>query len=398
MTQETDRNYSNPWYGKEGELDRLVKPEFRKEMKGAANGLLQKLAKGVKSQNSDSDYSIYTGSVGIYYMYWYLNKKTNRPIPQDRVQMLLATCKGSLRGKRFSFVCGDAGPLVMAIVTDSSLVDKKIKTICLKKLIDLKKLVLVRDPEIPNEVMYGRVGYLWSLLFLNSYAESDDLKVESTFISQVIASIIDSGLGRHKDRLYYEWHEKEYIGAAHGYIGILYVLLKAKAYWAPGQEALIRRTLEWLISKQRFPSGNFKSSVGSMDDRLIHWCHGSPGAILLLLEAATVFGSQEFVNVALECGEVTWARGLLKKGYGICHGVSGNAYGLMALYAHTQDELWLRRSNSFAEYCFHYGTKNVHEPDRPMSLFEGLAGVIYMLIDFAEAQPGAWPKFPAFHL
>lgn len=73
-------------------------------------------------------------------------------------------------------------------------------------------------------MLYGRVGYLWALLFLNSHVQTDDLKVEETFISQIVASIMDAG--RRSQRLYYEWHQKEYTGAAHGYFGILYTLLK----------------------------------------------------------------------------------------------------------------------------------------------------------------------------
>ena len=31
---------------------------------------------------------------------------------------------------------------------------------------------------------------------------------------------------QHKQPLFYQWHDKEYLGAAHGYIGIFYVLLQ----------------------------------------------------------------------------------------------------------------------------------------------------------------------------
>lgn len=38
---------------------------------------------------------------------------------------------------------------------------------------------------------------------------------------------------------------------------------------------------------------------------------------------------------ALRAGELVWQRGLLKKGPGLCHGVSGNAYALARLYKTT---------------------------------------------------------------
>lgn len=49
----------------------------------------------------------------------------------------------------------------------------------------------------------------------------------------------------------------------------------------------VRKTIDWLLI-QRFISGNLRSSLGSKDDKLIHWCHGAPGAIYMFLEAHTV--------------------------------------------------------------------------------------------------------------
>jgi hypothetical protein len=50
----------------------------------------------------------------------------------------------------------------------------------------------------------------------------------------------------------------------------------------------------------------------------------------VLQQAAT------FLAAARRAGEVVWARGLLKKGPGLCHGVAGNGYALLALYKATQ--------------------------------------------------------------
>lgn len=49
-----------------------------------------------------------------------------------------------------------------------------------------------------------------------------------------------------------------------------------------------------------------------------------------------VLGDGSYLPAALRAGELVWARGLLKKGPGLCHGVSGNAYALMRLYKATQ--------------------------------------------------------------
>ncbi len=35
-------------------------------------------------------------------------------------------------------------------------------------------------------------------------------------------------------------------------------------------------------------------------------------------------------------GEVIWSRGLLKKGWGLCHGTAGNGYAFIHLYQITK--------------------------------------------------------------
>lgn len=43
-----------------------------------------------------------------------------------------------------------------------------------------------------------------------------------------------------------------------------------------------------------------------------------------------------YLPAALRAGELVWQQGLLFKGPGLCHGVSGNAYALLRLYKTTQ--------------------------------------------------------------
>lgn len=38
----------------------------------------------------------------------------------------------------------------------------------------------------------------------------------------------------------------------------------------------------------RFPSGNYPPCVGDERDLLVHWCHGSPGVVFMLLQAYKV--------------------------------------------------------------------------------------------------------------
>lgn len=144
------------------------------------------------------------------------------------------------------------------------------------------------------------------------------------------------------------------------------------------------------VCRLKFPTGNYPPCIGDDRDLLVHWCHGSPGVVYMLLQAYRVrtegaartgsykpfgvawrgkkrepqsffffvvkrshfnpvplsqaFGVPQYLEDALQCGEVVWHCGLLKKGYGLCHGAAGNAYTFLALYRLTQDPKHLYRA------------------------------------------------------
>jgi len=54
-----------------------------------------------------------------------------------------------------------------------------------------------------------------------------------------------------------------------------------------------------------------------------------------------VFGEAKYLEAMKECAKVLWSRGLLRKGYGICHGVAGNAYGFLTAYQLTGDQKYI---------------------------------------------------------
>ncbi len=79
-----------------------------------------------------------------------------------------------------------------------------------------------------------------------------------------------------------------------------------------------------------------------------------------MLLASKVFNHQNeeeskmdrYKEAALKAGEDLWERGILIKGNGVCHGITGNAYALLSLYRYTKDEKWLKRAYRFALATF----------------------------------------------
>lgn len=53
---------------------------------------------------------------------------------------------------------------------------------------------------------------------------------------------------------------------------------------------------------------------------------------MLCLLKNKIFHDEKYLIAAEQYSEVVWKRGLLTKGYGLCHGVSGNTYTFMSLY------------------------------------------------------------------
>eukprot|EP00731_Ephydatia_muelleri_P008021 Em0004g359a len=137
--------------------------------------------------------------------------------------------------------------------------------------------------------------------------------------------------------------------------------------------SLVKPSIDHLLSLA-LPSGNFPASLESVhNDTLVHWCHGAPGCVHLFGHAFQVFGDQRYLQVAVRCGEVVWRRGLLRKGYGLCHGVAGNAYTFLQLL----------RVTGKPEY-FHRALK------------VGLAGTLAFFADMLHNPLDA--RFPALEL
>lgn len=402
---DNSRHYINqfPDYGTPT-ADKYVNPamneiqdEFREQVQSATKTLLLKLEDKKKHWTYHDDCSVYTGTAGIGYMFYHYGKTFNDPAYIEKAVELLRTCVNKFRGKReVTFLTGHAGPLALNAVVSHSQGNKEECQKMIAKLKTFSAYVLDESSDVPDELLYGRAGYLHSLLFVN--ANISPPPIEDELFRQVIALIIKSGTAYSASRgfkspIMYAWHDSEYLGGAHGLAGILYLLLQARQYLTEVQlEQVVKPALHFLQQLQ-YPSGNFPSSIGSHSDRLVHWCHGAPGMTMLFTLAYEVYKEKKFLDLAIQCGEVIWARGLLRKGYSICHGVSGNAYSFLNLFQHTKDAKHLYRACKFAEWSMDHGTHQNRNPDRPFSLFEGLAGVIYFLLDMQNPTSA---KFPAY--
>jgi hypothetical protein len=96
---------------------------------------------------------------------------------------------------------------------------------------------------------------------------------------------------------------------------------------------------------------------------------------------------RDLICSALERGaNLVYKHGFLKKGVGLCHGIGGNVFALLAAadaFHHAGDagrtSHWLRRAVHLATLATDWRQLTeegkMTKPDRPFSLYEGLAGM-----------------------
>lgn len=396
-----NQKYQNPYSEKCPQLflteDGNLQEDFISKIKTIDENFEKEIRRTLPMFKPAGDFSVYTGYCGTALLFLLKYRKTNDKYYLDAAFKLVNNALNNItnishsKSKRLSFLNGSSGPLALAIVLHKLNGEEKKSDELIAKLLEID----FESASNYDEILYGRAGYLYSLLFVDKYY-GPVIPVEH--FRKVIYCIIKSGWKKsknknHKAVLYYEWHNKNYFGAAHGVAGILHALLCANEMLSEDERnIIIPNTLKWL-SEQKYSSGNFISSENSNKDRLVQWCHGSPGFVHLFLRAYKVYGHKWLMRDAMTAGDVVWERGLISKGYSICHGVAGNAYSFLALYNATKKQKYLYRAACFADWCTQYPKYQGLAPDRPYSLYEGIAGISYFLTDILDPENSAFPGY-----
>jgi hypothetical protein len=130
---------------------------------------------------------------------------------------------------------------------------------------------------------------------------------------------------------------------------------------------------------------NWPGAPGRPVERL-QWCTGAPG----ILAGAWDYLDEDLVMAG---AELIWRAGAQgdQKGHGLCHGTSGNGFGLLKAFARTGDELWLERARRFAVHALAQADRLAEANGRRRySLFTGDVGTAL----FAAACLDADARFP----
>ena len=116
-------------------------------------------------------------------------------------------------------------------------------------------------------------------------------------------------------------------GAAHGLCAIVQILLCFPSCFEGKSEIEtdLKNATDFILRCKQ-DNGNYPVTVSNdqdTGDELVHWCHGAPGVVYLMVKAYLRWRDEKYLKAAFQCGDVVWEKGLLTKGPGICHGVGG---------------------------------------------------------------------------
>ncbi|XP_033741341.1 lanC-like protein 3 [Pecten maximus] len=396
----------------------------QEKWKASIEHLVKSIERGMPPTPANCDGGLYVGNAGVAYMFYYLsNCESFTSRKNDFLELGMAYGKvamdfvdrGGDRGDPpCSFILGSAGTVaVNSLLYHTAGNESKSKKIAEKfaNFADHARPISFY-PYGSDELLVGRAGYLSGALALQ---QKLCYKVVSEDILKHLCTVtVESGRHysySHKPKspkgvqspLMYAYHGTEYLGAAHGLSGILQMLLSFPEFYTceDSQPAVedVHRAVDFMLSLEQ-ANHNYAPAMDEVGmsrpegEDLVHWCHGAPGVVYLFARAYKVWGEEKYLHACVRCGELTWEKGLLRKGPGICHGVAGSGYVFLLLYRLTGDKKHLYRALKFAEFMFTQEfKKGARVPDCPFSLYEGWAGAVLFLVDLIQPDKAEFPLF-----
>lgn len=314
------------------------------------------------------DAGLYVGCAGAAVACWAAgDRRAARSIGKRGVKAAREIMAAGREVRRGTLLEGVAGNAVVGLMTAKR--DEE-RSECRQLLLDVWKRVAFDC----HELLYGTAGYCVALLVALELLPGD--AEIAALLQSVCAALLAVPM---PDGM--KWHGKLYLGYAHGLAGICNTLLLARA---PLSDA-VRQTIEWLAQLALQFKGQMPSSSGLARSELVQWCHGAPGFVAL-------FAHSGHADALALCLDDIWARGLLTKGVGLCHGASGSGMAFLCHFRATRDERSLVRACHFAHECITLEAlaSGTRQGDDPHSLFNGFGARALFLSELhAELEQSA---------
>lgn len=198
-------------------------------------------------------------------------------------------------------------------------------------------------------------------------------------------------------------HPLQSLGAAHGWAGYLFAVLRwAQATATQPPDGVADRLDQ--LGAFAYPAGRgllwpFDANGRHPDPVMgASWCNGAAGQVPLWWLAYTLTAEPRYQH---------WARGAAWTAFeapldalgDLCCGLAGRAYALLSHYAHVGDPIWLARARTLAEHA----AESSHTALRRDSLYKGEVGTALLISELGAPELArmplydgeGWPPAPA---
>lgn len=190
-----------------------------------------------------------------------------------------------------------------------------------------------------------------------------------------------------------------YLGVAHGWAGILYAALiwhcSSGAQVPVHLQERLQQLMECAEPSGRsvrwpwvLPQGRQRGGPNYMPG----WCNGSAGHIFLWTAAHRVFRDDKYLQLAERAAWHAWES--TESISNLCCGLAGQAYGLLSLYKHTGESVWLDRARELASRAASRDTMSYTALKMPPeSLYKGEVGVALLAAELSAPETSCMPFF-----
>ena len=184
------------------------------------------------------------------------------------------------------------------------------------------------------------------------------------------------------------------LGISHGWGGIAYATLRLRRFGVSEFDTSLHRRLGELADCAEYAGRGvrwpWRDDGGDVDGGYASgWCNGSAGFAHLWLEARSLIGEAKGLELATAAG---WnvLDATEDDVPGLCCGLAGGAYALLALYRTTGDAGWLARARDLSRRAALACSTEFPEYD---SLFRGAPGVALVQAEMEAPHAARMPLF-----
>lgn len=187
------------------------------------------------------------------------------------------------------------------------------------------------------------------------------------------------------------------LGAAHGWSGILYALLRWSQATGVASPTGLPDRLDELATFAvpcregvRWPIRLRPAGSDVKTNHMSGWCNGGAGHVQTWLLAHAMFKAPRYLDLAIQSGSQALADSLPRSAGFLCCGMTGVAYALLGLYRATAAPQWRDRAHRLAETA----VSGIESPKLfRYSLFRGAMGLALLRADLDNPRDATMPVF-----